>query len=47
MSVTVSAPSVETAENLQAYVEPEINSVSGPLNADLNTVKSGNVVTVG
>jgi hypothetical protein len=36
MSVTASAPSVETAESLHAYVEAEINSVSGPLNADLN-----------
>jgi hypothetical protein len=36
MSVTVSVPSVETAESLYAYVEAEINSASGPLNADLD-----------
>jgi hypothetical protein len=36
MSVTASAPSVETAESLHAYVEAEIISVSGPLNANLD-----------
>jgi hypothetical protein len=36
MSVTASAPSIEIAENLHAYVEAEIISVSGPLNADLD-----------
>ncbi len=36
MSATASAPSIETAENLHSYVEAEINSVSEPLNANLD-----------
>jgi hypothetical protein len=36
MSVTASAPSVEIAENLHAYVEAEIIIVPSPLIADLD-----------
>jgi hypothetical protein len=36
MSVTASAPSIEIAESLNAYVEAEIIIVPSPLNADLD-----------